>query len=119
MDRGTRIAGLEPEGGVGPRGRGTPDEERQTKALPVELGRDVGHLVERWGDEPRQAEQVGALLADMDISAGHLAAATVTAVLLAIAAGQIDDRKRLKRCAPKVDGAAKDLMLMTVCRLCG
>jgi ABC-2 type transport system permease protein len=32
---------------------------------------------------------VGALLADMDISAGHLAAATVTAVLLAIAYGTI------------------------------
>jgi len=40
-------------------------------------------------------------------------------MLLAIATGQIDDSKRLKRVAPKIDGAAKDLMLMTVCRLCG
>ncbi len=39
--------------------------------------------------------------------------------LLALAAGQIDDNKRLKIHAPKIDGAAKDLMLMTVCRLCG
>jgi len=40
-------------------------------------------------------------------------------MLLAIAAGQVDDGKRLKGAAPGIDGAAKDLMLMTVCRLCG
>jgi hypothetical protein len=40
-------------------------------------------------------------------------------MLLAIATGQVDDRNRLKRVAPKVDAAAKDLMLMSVCRLCG
>ena len=40
-------------------------------------------------------------------------------LLLAIATGQVDDNKRLKIMAPKIDGAAKDLMLMTVCRLCG
>lgn len=39
--------------------------------------------------------------------------------LLAIAAGQIDDGRRLKARLPGIDGAAKDLMLMTVCRLCG
>ena len=40
-------------------------------------------------------------------------------MLLAIATGQIDDRKRLKQYAPAIDCAAKDLMLMSVCRLCG
>jgi hypothetical protein len=40
-------------------------------------------------------------------------------MLLAIAAGQIDDGRRLKVELPKIDAAAKDLMLMTVCRLCG
>jgi hypothetical protein len=40
-------------------------------------------------------------------------------MLLAIATGQVDDNKRLKIHAPKVDAAAKDLMLMSVCRLCG
>jgi hypothetical protein len=40
-------------------------------------------------------------------------------MLLAIAAGQVEDGKRLKGAAAKIDGAAKDLMLMTVCRLCG
>lgn len=40
-------------------------------------------------------------------------------LLLAIAAGQVDDRRRLKLEVPKIDAAAKDLMLMTVCRLCG
>jgi hypothetical protein len=39
--------------------------------------------------------------------------------LLAIASGQIDDGRRLKVELPKLDAAAKDLMLMTVCRLCG
>ncbi len=39
--------------------------------------------------------------------------------LLALATGQIDDNKRLKIHAPKIDAASKDLMLMTVCRLCG
>ncbi len=39
--------------------------------------------------------------------------------LLAIASGQIDDGRRLKVEVPKIDAAAKDLMLMTVCRLCG
>lgn len=40
-------------------------------------------------------------------------------MLLAIATGQIDDGRRLKIELPKIDAAAKDLMLMTVCRLCG
>jgi hypothetical protein len=39
--------------------------------------------------------------------------------LLAVATGDIEGDRRLKAILPKVDGAAKDLMLMTVCRLCG
>lgn len=39
--------------------------------------------------------------------------------LLAIAAGDVDDGHRLKQLLPKVDAAARDLMLMTLCRLCG
>lgn len=39
--------------------------------------------------------------------------------LLALATGQLDGDRRLKAVLPKVDAAAKDLMLMTVCRLCG
>jgi hypothetical protein len=39
--------------------------------------------------------------------------------LLALATGLIDGDRRLKAVLPKVDAAAKDLMLMTVCRLCG
>jgi len=39
--------------------------------------------------------------------------------LVAIALGALDDGRRLKKAAPKLDGAARDLMLMTVCRLCG
>jgi hypothetical protein len=40
-------------------------------------------------------------------------------LLLAVASGQVDDGRRLKREVPAIDAAAKDLMLMTVCRLCG
>lgn len=39
--------------------------------------------------------------------------------LLALASGEIDGDRRLKAALPQVDAAAKDLMLMTVCRLCG
>jgi len=39
--------------------------------------------------------------------------------LLALATGDVDGDRVLKKHLPKVDGAAKDLMLMTVCRLCG
>ncbi|MDO9226921.1 MAG: hypothetical protein Q8M09_08790 [Pseudomonadota bacterium] len=39
--------------------------------------------------------------------------------LLALATGLVDGDRRLKAVLPKVDAAAKDLMLMTVCRLCG
>jgi len=54
----------------------------------------------------------------MDVAREHGASAIVLA-LLAIAAGNVNDGKRLKAGLPKIDGAAKDLMLMTVCRLCG
>lgn len=39
--------------------------------------------------------------------------------LLAIAAGDVDDGRRLRQRLPGLDAAARDLMLMTLCRLCG
>lgn len=39
--------------------------------------------------------------------------------LLALATGDVEGDRTLKKLLPHVDGAAKDLMLMTVCRLCG
>ena len=39
--------------------------------------------------------------------------------LVAIALGAVDDGRQLKKALPGLDGAARDLMLMTVCRLCG
>lgn len=39
--------------------------------------------------------------------------------LLALATGDVEGDRLLKTLLPRVDGAAKDLMLMTVCRLCG
>lgn len=40
-------------------------------------------------------------------------------MLLALAVGHLEEERRLKSALPKLDAAAKDLMLMTVCRLCG
>ncbi len=39
--------------------------------------------------------------------------------LVAIALGVVEDGRQLKKALPGLDGAARDLMLMTVCRLCG
>jgi hypothetical protein len=39
--------------------------------------------------------------------------------LLALATGDVEGDRLLKKRLPQVDGAARDLMLMTVCRLCG
>ncbi|MEW5892737.1 MAG: hypothetical protein AB1697_06335 [Pseudomonadota bacterium] len=54
----------------------------------------------------------------MDVARAYGASPIVLA-LLAIAAGHVDDGRELKVGLPRIDGAAKDLMLMTVCRLCG
>jgi len=58
------------------------------------------------------ADLLTAAQADPDVSPLLLA-------LLAIAAGDVDDGRRLKRRLPRLDAAARDLMLMTLCRLCG
>ena len=52
-------------------------------------------------------------------TAGAAGVSPLLLLLLAIATGQIDDGRRLKRAARGIDGAARDLMLMSVCRLCG
>ncbi|MGQ9686533.1 MAG: hypothetical protein ACUVT2_09555 [Thiobacillaceae bacterium] len=51
--------------------------------------------------------------------AGKPAVSPLVLALLAIAAGDVDDGRLLKRHLPGLDAAAKDLMLMTLCRLCG
>lgn len=53
------------------------------------------------------------------VEASTAGVSALVLVLLAIAVGHLDDQRRLKQLAPRIDGAAKDLMLMTVCRLCG
>lgn len=59
------------------------------------------------------------------LPAALLAAAEAAAIpplllaLLALSTGQIDGDRRLKQVHSKLDAAAKDLMLMSVCRLCG
>lgn len=56
---------------------------------------------------------------DLHRAAAGAAIPPILLALLALATGQIDGDRRLKAVLPKVDAAAKDLMLMTVCRLCG
>ncbi len=73
----------------------------------VEAG--VEHFVARPDAETWRAIRE---LASADMPALPLA-------LVAITLGVVDDGRRLKRRLPKLDGAARDLMLMTVCRLCG
>jgi hypothetical protein len=68
----------------------------------------------------RYADTLIAQLPDALLAAA--AAAKLPAILLALlalATGDIDGDRRLKAALPQVDAAAKDLMLMTVCRLCG
>lgn len=67
---------------------------------------EEAHYIARAGDELMTAAR------DSGVSA-------LVLFLLALATGQIDDNKRLKIHADKIDAAAKDLMLMSVCRLCG
>ncbi len=68
----------------------------------------------------RQGEERIALLPPDLLRAAEAAAVSpLLLALLALATGQLDGDRRLKAVLPKVDAAAKDLMLMTVCRLCG
>jgi hypothetical protein len=51
--------------------------------------------------------------------AGRAGISALLLGLLALATGDVDGDRILKKCLPRVDGAARDLMLMSVCRLCG
>jgi len=68
----------------------------------------------RHGDNP-----IADLPAELLAAAEAAALPAILLGLLALATGQLDGDRRLKAVLPKVDAAAKDLMLMTVCRLCG
>lgn len=63
--------------------------------------------VARFGEDLMTAAQVDPAVSPLVLA------------LLAIAAGDVDDGRRLKRRLPRLDAAARDLMLMTLCRLCG
>jgi hypothetical protein len=73
-------------------------------------------LVARLGDETTPIATLPQALLDEADKAGL---SPLLLGLLALATGEVDGDRRLKRLLPQVDGAAKDLMLMTVCRLCG
>jgi len=69
--------------------------------------------------DPEEAHYIARADNELLDAARAGAASPLILFLLALATGQIDDNKRLKLHAAKVDTAAKDLMLMSVCRLCG
>ena len=81
------------------------DEEQVGMRLYV-VDPEEEHYIARTGNELLEAARSNGV-------------SPVILFLLALASGQIDDNRRLKIHAPLIDGAAKDLMLMTVCRLCG
>lgn len=68
---------------------------------------------------PEEEIQIAALPIELMDAAREYDASPLALALVAIASGQADDGRRLKAGLPKADLAAKDLMLMTVCRLCG
>lgn len=63
--------------------------------------------------------RVAELPADLCLAAEAAGVPVILLGLLALAVGHVEGDRRLKAIQPKVDAAAKDLMLMTVCRLCG
>lgn len=71
-------------------------------------------------EDAGQATEIARFGEDLLTAAqGDPAVSPLVLALLAIAAGDVDDGRRLKRRLPRLDAAARDLMLMTLCRLCG
>lgn len=103
-------------------------EQTSDQGLPVWTLREGGHLALERGpgtDELRLAhlsdggeETIARLPAEL-LAAAADAVSPMVLALLAIAGGDVDDGRRLKHRLPAVDAAARDLMLMTLCRLCG
>jgi GAF domain-containing protein len=89
----------------------TPDRWRFKEGGQLELQAD--------GDLRHGGTHITHLPPALRAAAAAAAISPVLLGLLALATGQIDGDRHLKAVLPKVDAAAKDLMLMTVCRLCG
>lgn len=70
-------------------------------------------------ENTQAAEEIAVYPADLVAVARAESVPPMLLALLLIAMGRIEDQRRLKRALPRLDGAAKDMMLMSVCRLCG
>jgi hypothetical protein len=77
---------------------------------------DGDQLRLRLGDETTPIANLPQALLDEARKAGL---SPLLLGLLALATGDVEGDRLLKKLLPQVDGAAKDLMLMSVCRLCG
>ncbi len=89
---------------------------RQGGQLCLEALPDALRLVYHTGTGRVEIARFGSELARV-ATAGQIS--PLVLALLAIASGDVDDARRLKQRLPGLDAAAKDLMLMTLCRLCG
>jgi len=108
-----------------------PDFFGQLLAKPPEsiAGGEIWHLQEDAQLELRdgrisahiagQTTDITALPQALLDEAGKAQISPMLLGLLALATGDVAGDRLLKKLLPRVDGAAKDLMLMTVCRLCG
>lgn len=71
-------------------------------------------------EDAGQTTEVARLEEDLLTAArAEPAVSPLVLALVAIAAGDVDDGRRLRQRLPRLDAAARDLMLMTLCRLCG
>lgn len=94
----------------------TPLGERWTLADDVCLELQERQLRARLGDTFQDIATLPQALLDAATQAG---VSPLLLALLALASGDVEGDRLLKRHLPRVDAAAKDLMLMTLCRLCG
>lgn len=94
----------------------TPLGERWTLTDGACLELSERQLRAHQGDTPQDIATLPQALLDAATQAG---VSPLLLVLLALASGDVEGDRLLKRHLPRVDAAAKDLMLMTLCRLCG
>jgi hypothetical protein len=82
-------------------------------------GASLVHLTGSAVHEIASLDAVGLGIVEQAAATAGGTGSPLLLALVAIAMGQVDDGRRLKKALPRIDGAARDLTLMTVCRLCG
>ncbi|MCS6787306.1 MAG: hypothetical protein NZ524_09790 [Thiobacillaceae bacterium] len=78
-----------------------------------------GEGLELWHERDGEQVYIARFDAGLGEAATHGHTPALALALLAIAAGDVDDERRLKQRLPRLDAAARELMLLSLCRLCG